>query len=172
MTKLDWRKEPEPDPARVQREPGLVSRVDPQLIEHSGVRPRRVTAPPPTRGKIARWSFDEAIKAVPNYRKTISRRIRFVELAGKTDCNGFIHDTAIAILEHVEKTGDCSAALRLATAIPSPRRRELLARWFSRYSPIEVDLKKKRSRLLKPGWGRFRPFDLQAARRVAFYELR
>jgi hypothetical protein len=170
MTKLDWRKEPEPDPARVQREAAGLHHVDREVIERSGIRVRRVTALTQTHGKIARLSFEEATKAVPAYRKTISRRIRFVELAGKTDCNGFIHETALAILEYAEKTGDCSAALRLASGIPSPLRRELLVRWFGRYSPIDVDLKKKRCRMLKPGWGRFRPFDLASAGRVAFYE--
>jgi len=171
MTRLDWRKLPESDPAWVQREdPGVRSDIQ-AIIEQSNREPRRIkveAAPTKAGGHL---SYLDAVRKLPSFEKNLSNRLRFVALAGKTDCNGFVHETAVQVLEHVQRTGDCGHALRLVQALPTARRKELLTTWFNQVGPVRINMQKGIVRLAKPNEAGFRPFSFYEARRRAFYEL-
>lgn len=57
-----------------------------------------------------------------------------------------IHRAAVLSLEKFAQHGDASVALVLAKAL-HPQKRELLTRWYRRYSPIRIDLSRKDRKL-------------------------
>lgn len=169
MTRLDWRKIPESDPARMQREDPKDQSDIQSVIEQSGRKPRRISVE--VVKADVRLSYQEAVQKLPSFEKNLSNRLRFIALAGKTDCNGFIHETAVQILEYVQRTGDCNYALRLAQGIPTARRQKLLKAWFDQVGPVRIDIRKGKVRIAKPNDAGFRPFSFYEAGKTAFYEL-
>lgn len=79
------------------------------------------------------------------------------------------HVAAVMILEKAEKYGDCRHAVDLAKLL-SPAKRQQLRAWFARFSPISVDVnrKKHKVRFFKVN-GERKAFDIVGARRTPFY---
>ena len=171
MTRLDWRKLPEIDPGRAQREGPRTALEVEAAIEKCNLAPRRITAVSTTPKGGRRLSFDEAVAKLPGFRRNLASRVRFIALAGKTDCNDLIHETALLVLKHAELTGDCSRALTLTKAVPSPSRKHALVKWFDMMGPIRVNIARDRVGLAKPEQRGFRSFDFDKARRVPFFRL-
>lgn len=170
MTRLDWSKRPEIDPARMQRESLGNYRKDEEVITLAGRKPRRVVGTPQN-SKGPRLGFDEAVRKMPSFQKNLANRIRFIQLAGKKDCDAFIHETAILVSLHAARTGDCSRALSLAKAMPSARRRDQLVSWFRQTGPIRINLSGDRVGLCKADRKDFRPYDFEAAKRKPFFDF-
>lgn len=154
----------------MQRESLSSRHFDEEVIALCARKPRRVV-PTPKCPKGPRLSFNEAVRKMPSYKKNLASRIRFLELAGKTDCDEIIHETALLVALHAERTEDCSRALSLANAIPLARRRDKLVSWFRETGPIRMNLSGKRVGLCKADTKDFRAFDFEAARKRPFYHF-
>ena len=84
-----------------------------------------------------------------------------------TNTNQFIQETAILIVMHAKEHGDCRSAYDLVKALPKSYRRNYLIDWFSRVSPIKVDMSEKATkpaRLRKPESKEYNPFNLDYAK--------
>lgn len=167
MTRIDWGRPAEADPARYnpdRRQPELVS------SEGEALRARlakKATAQP---NRIARISIDEVLRKMSARSITkLGTRIEIVRQSGKPDADVFIHDTAVQALVHVEKYGDCTFAAALVNAMPISPRKKKLAAWFSAYSPVIINLEKAKARLVSRDSKSFKPFDLHSAKRNPFF---
>lgn len=105
----------------------------------------------------------------PESLANLGKRIAVIRSSGSTDSDHFIHETAILVLIHAKKHGDCSAALDLVAAMPSGRRQAKLAEWFATYGPIQVMASRGTVRLTPKNSTQYRAFDLEAARSRPFY---
>ena len=170
MTALNWAKanQSNPDPATVRR-----TQIDDQLSDRELEAFKKkisdiINAPPPKR---PRRKLAEVFKARKCRPSSIAERISFVLESGKTDADQFFHETALEILVHADRYGDCSAALALVLAMPSRQRQQRLVRWFLSCSPIGILLPERRVRLLKEGSKAYRTFNLKLAAQNPFYQM-
>ena len=86
--------------------------------------------------------------------------------------NAFVHETAVLIAEHAEKTGDCSTAQPLVLAMPKSARREMLILWFKTFTPIVVKNDDGwTAKMHKKGDKLYVPFDIEAGRATSFTDL-
>lgn len=102
--------------------------------------------------------------------KVIDRNIKSVA-TNASKLNLLIHNTGILILEHAKEHGDCTRALSLVKAMPASMRKTMLVLWFSTYSPIRVMEKNDKVGMLKDTAKGYTPFDIEAARETAFFDL-
>lgn len=85
--------------------------------------------------------------------------------------NDQIHGTAVMIVEHAQKHGDCTRALALVKAMPASMRRTMLILWFETFSPIRVRLANDKVGMLKPEAKGFTDWDIEGGKAKPFYEL-
>lgn len=86
--------------------------------------------------------------------------------------NEYVHETAVMIMEHALKCGDCTTAQGLVMAMPASIRREMMILWFKSFSPIVVKNDDKwRAKMHKEGSKLYVPFDIEAAKATPFYTL-
>lgn len=102
--------------------------------------------------------------------KVIDKNIKSVA-TNASKLNLLIHNTGILILEHAKEHGDCTRALSLVKAMPASMRKTMLVLWFSTYSPIRVMEKNDKVGMLKDTAKGYTPFDIEAARETAFFDL-
>lgn len=167
MSKLDWTRVglPNPDPADYNPDRNL--RYAPFKAEtkpkQGKLKKRSRTANSPRKVLV------DVLATTPEFHlNSIGKRIVVIEQSGKPDANEFIHRTAIMILQHAEKTGDCSAALDLIQALPDGARRQRLALWFQKYSPISFNAQSGRIRIARPGQKAFKSYAIDLASRHSF----
>jgi hypothetical protein len=101
--------------------------------------------------------------------KKIDANIALVKTSGHA-FNILVHETIIGILEHAQKTGDCTRALALVNAMPKSTRRGAVINTFADYSPIGMNVKEQKVRFHKPEAKAYRPFDIKAAKANPWYE--
>lgn len=101
--------------------------------------------------------------------KKIDAAIAAVKASGAA-FNSLVHDTAVAILEHAQKTGDCTRALALVEAMPKSTKRGAVIGWFADYSPIGMNVKERKVRFHKPEAKAYRPFDVKKAKANPWFE--
>lgn len=106
----------------------------------------------------------------------IRANIATVHATGK-QLEKLAHETALAILQHVETYGEVSLANKLVEALPDMSRRNSLKQWFMEYGKMTYSMKKKQLVFKKdfvtdipggtatPFWKlvkeeEFKPFDL------------
>ena len=96
-------------------------------------------------GLQANWKLPELLMLIPL-------------ISGK-DQDRAIHSAAVAIIEQAESHGDCSAAAALARLVTPAKRLRLVA-WFRAYSPISIDVTRKRRKahIFRTPSGVHRPF--------------
>lgn len=85
--------------------------------------------------------------------------------------NKLVHDTAMMVMTHATKSGDCTRALSLVLAMPASYRRTTLIKWFDKYSPIRVVLANNVVGMLKKDDKGYKPFDLVKANADPFYTI-
>ncbi|WP_126176975.1 hypothetical protein [Tsuneonella rigui] len=170
MTKLDYSKVPESDPARIQPE-----NIPPQMSDRDIDSFKRQLKRKYGRAKIKpgpRRSFAEVVSGVgPKKLGQIGERIKLIRKSGKADADSFIQQTAIMAMQHAEATGDCGHAARLVEALPNSIRANRLAEWISRFSPIVFGKGKKggiRASIRKEGSPGPTKFNYAGARGTVF----
>lgn len=105
-------------------------------------------------------------------RSTFDDRIKVIKQSGGRDASEYIQETAILILEHIERSGDCSGVLRLIEALPvNDRRKVKLRNWFERFSPVRIKRPWSKVRLLEKDKRSASPVDLMGARAKRFWEM-
>ncbi len=85
--------------------------------------------------------------------------------------NRLVHTTAMMVMNHAIKSGDCTRALALVSAMPASFRRTTLVKWFDKFSPIRVVLENNVVGMLKKGDKGYKPFDLVKADAEPFYAI-
>lgn len=85
--------------------------------------------------------------------------------------NVLIHATAMLILKHATKSGDCTRALSLVKAMPASMRRTTLISWFTKYSPIRIVFQNDAVGMLKKGDKGYTAFNLDKADENPFYKI-
>lgn len=85
--------------------------------------------------------------------------------------NVLIHTTAMLILKHATKSGDCTRALSLVKAMPASMRRTTLIQWFTKYSPIRVVFQNDAVGMLKKDDKGYTAFALDKAEANPFYKI-
>ena len=85
--------------------------------------------------------------------------------------NVLIHQTAMMIMKHATKSGDCTRALSLVKAMPASMRRTTLIAWFTKYSPIRVVFQNDAVGMLSKGDKGYTPFALEKAEANPFYQI-
>lgn len=86
--------------------------------------------------------------------------------------NVYIHETAMMIIRHAHKHGDCSTAQGLVMAMPASMRREMLILWFKSFTPIIVKNDAKwTAKMHKEGTSLYVPWDIEGAEAKPFYEM-
>jgi len=85
--------------------------------------------------------------------------------------NILIHETAMLIMKHTIKSGDCTRALALVNAMPASMRRTTLVTWFTKYSPIRVVFANNVVGMLKKDEKGYTPFNLAKAEANPFYQI-
>jgi len=102
-------------------------------------------------GLTGNWKLAEILMLIPL-------------LTGK-DKDRAVHKAAVMIIDQAESHGDCSGAATLVSALP-PAKREQVSTWFWRFSPIRIDLSRKRRKayIFKTSEGVHRPFLTDTAR--------
>jgi leucyl aminopeptidase len=100
----------------------------------------------------------------------IDRRIKTLTTSS-TKLNDYIHETAMQIITHADKHGDCSAALRLFTAFPKSFKRDLFMQWLKEFTPIRINSSTGKVGMLKETNIKFVAFDLEAANAKPFYDM-
>lgn len=88
-----------------------------------------------------------------------------------TALNLLIQETAVLCIQHAADHGDANPALRLCQAMPKTLRRTALAKWFTLYSPISVDITNGKCRLTKPESKAFKPFDVDGANANPWFDM-
>lgn len=83
--------------------------------------------------------------------------------------NQLVHTTAMMVMNHAIKSGDCTRALSLVMAMPASYRRTTLVKWFDKFSPIRVVLVNNVVGMLKKDDKGYKPFDLVKADAEPFY---
>lgn len=83
--------------------------------------------------------------------------------------NDLIHKTAMMVMHHAAKSGDCTRALTLVKAMPASHRRTMLVKWFDKYSPIRVVLVNDVVGMLKKDDKGYKPFKLADADADPFF---
>lgn len=84
--------------------------------------------------------------------------------------NTLIQSIAVGCIIHAQATGDCTPALRLVQAMPKSHRRGLLVTYFSRYSPIGMNVTSNKCGLHKVGSKAYNAFNVDGARANNWYE--
>jgi hypothetical protein len=100
----------------------------------------------------------------------IDRRIKTLTTSS-TKLNDYIHETAMQIITHADKHGDCSAALRLFTAFPKSFKRDLFMQWLKEFTPIRINASTGKVGMLKDSNIKFVAFDIEAANAKPFYDM-
>jgi len=85
--------------------------------------------------------------------------------------NLLVHATAMMVMNHAMKSGDCTRALTLVTAMPASYRRTTLVKWFDKYSPIRVVLANNVVGMLKKDEKGYKAFDTVKADAEPFYTI-
>lgn len=85
--------------------------------------------------------------------------------------NVLIHQTAMLIMKHATKSGDCTRALALVKAMPASMRRTTLISWFTRYSPIRVVFQNDAVGMLRKEDKGYTPFNLEKADANPFFKI-
>lgn len=85
--------------------------------------------------------------------------------------NKLVHDTAMMVLRHATKSGDCTRALALVMAMPASYRRTTLVKWFDKHSPIRVVLANNVVGMLKKDEKGYKPFNFESAAAEPFYAI-
>jgi hypothetical protein len=101
--------------------------------------------------------------------KKIDANIALVRVNGNA-FNVLVHETIIGILEHAQKSGDCTRALTLVEAMPKSTKRGAVINTFADYSPIGMNLKERKVRFHKPDAKAYKPFDIKGAKANPWYE--
>lgn len=102
--------------------------------------------------------------------KAIHSKIALVRSSG-AKLNELIHETALMILEHAQKHGDCTPAFQLVLAMPASMRRSMLIQWFATFSPIRIKTDFSGVGMLKPTSKGYTDFDIEAASVTPFYVM-
>jgi hypothetical protein len=154
MSRLDWSKTklPNPDPARVIAVP------EGGIPDGFEFVPRRV-------------AIVDYFRNFPGQPKSIADRLYVVERTGRSDANGFIHETAMLVLKEAQMGAHIRTAGRLVAAMPETFRRGLLIAWFGAFAPIGINPKHFTTRVRQQDEKRYRAFDLARASRIPFYRL-
>ncbi len=100
--------------------------------------------------------------------KTIDSNIGLILKSG-AELNDLIQNTAVGILLHAEKHGDCTRALKLVQAMPKSFRRNLLIGWFATYSPIGMNVTTGKCGLHREGSKLYNPYDVKQAAITPWY---
>ena len=102
-------------------------------------------------GLKANWKLPELLMLIPL-------------ISGK-DQDRAIHSAAVMVIEQAESHGDCSAAATLVRLVTPAKRLRLVA-WFRAYSPISIDITRKRRKahIFRTPSGVHRPFLTSVAR--------
>ena len=102
-------------------------------------------------GLKANWKLPELLMLAPL-------------ISGK-DQDRAIHSAAVMIIEQAESHGDCSAAATLVRLVTPAKRIRLIA-WFRAYSPISIDITRKRRKahIYRTPSGIHRPWLTSVAR--------
>jgi hypothetical protein len=85
--------------------------------------------------------------------------------------NVLIHQTAMLIMKHATKSGDCTRALALVKAMPASMRRTTLIAWFTKYSPIRIVFQNDAVGMLKKDDKGYTAFALDKAEANPFYKI-
>jgi hypothetical protein len=85
--------------------------------------------------------------------------------------NDLIHETAMLILNHAMKTGDCTRALSLVKQMPASMRRTTVVQWFTKYSPIRVVFQNDAVGMLSKSDKGYVGFNLDKADANPFYKI-
>lgn len=85
--------------------------------------------------------------------------------------NEMIHNTAVMVLNHAVKYGDCTRALTLVKAMPASHRRTKLIAWFNKFSPIRVVLENDVVGMLTKDAKGYKPFEIAKAMTEPFYDI-
>ena len=85
--------------------------------------------------------------------------------------NVLVHATAILIMTHATKSGDCSRALTLVKSLPASFRKEPLLTWFHKYSPLRVVPVNNVVGMLTKDDKDYKPFNLSKAAAEPFYMI-
>lgn len=85
--------------------------------------------------------------------------------------NALIHATAMMIMVHATKSGDCTRALALVNAMPASMRRTTLVQWFTKYSPIRVVFQNDAVGMLSKDDKGYTAFNLAKADSNPFFKI-
>lgn len=85
--------------------------------------------------------------------------------------NTLVHKTAMLIMVHATKSGDCSRALTLVQSLPKSFRTLPLIAWFDKYSPIRVVPVNNVVGMLSKDDKGYKPFNLGKAEAEPFYAI-
>lgn len=178
MAGLKWHfaRLPNPDPARYSVDhhhssagPGGMSSAELDALRRkNAARVHRKVAR--KLAKVPRISLREALKRRGAQQiSSISKRVAVVRASGRPDADEFIQQTALLVLAHAEKHGDCTAALDLVLALPAGARRNKLIGWFAMFGPIEIRADRGSVRQIDKHSSNYRKFDVARGTLCPFY---
>lgn len=129
----------------------------------------------PTPNTLQLAKREEAKKAKlkrPSAKSAIKTRILRIGQGKSGDEDQFIQETAVLVLEHIERTSDCSSVLELIDALPPNDPRKVKLRdWFERFSPVRITRPWESAKLLEKGRRSFAPFDITGAKEKMFWRM-